>query len=165
MKKATLMMTLLLTWSGVAFSQNADKPPANGYFFFAPGAGTYDYGSSTATFHFGGGVEGSLYKGLGMGAELGYLTPAEDMGFGIGILSLDGSYFFRSRTSRKVVPFVNAGYSLAFRSGAASAINFGGGIQYWFHERIGMRLEFRDHVSPEYTDVHLWNFRIGLALR
>ena len=166
MKYATLTFLLFMAFIGAAFAQNPNTPLYNGYFFVGPGAATGDCCCSSATtMHIGGGVEGTLYKGLGAGIELGYLGPMEAMQDGIGMLSVDGAYYFRTKTSTKVVPFVNAGYTLAFREGVLNAINFGGGIQYWFHKRIGLRLEFRDHIAPMEPDTHLWNFRIGMALR
>jgi len=114
--------------------------------------------------HFGGGGELYLYKGLGIGVEVGYLGATQDLGEGIGIFSANGLYNF-SRGDRKVQPFVTGGYSLAFRSGTLNAINFGGGVHYWFSRKVGLRLEFRDHLSPSYADEHLWQGRIGFDFR
>ena len=45
--------------------------------------------------------------GLGLGTELGYIGPLLDgFDYGIGLLSLSGSYRWRRES---VVPFVNAG--------------------------------------------------------
>lgn len=62
------------------------------------------------------------------------------------------------------MPFVTGGYSLRIRAGVASAFNFGGGVNYWFKDRVGLRLEFRDHIS--HSDLnYFYGFRIGLAFR
>ncbi len=135
---------------------------AQGYAFFAPGALVTSYGSA-ATIHFGGGAEALVYKGLGVGGEIGYLTPTRDWSAGIGILSFDGSYHFAQ--NRKISPFISGGYSLGFRQGHANLVNFGGGLTYWFREHHGIRLEFRDHLQPQYSDIHYLSARIAYAFR
>jgi len=129
-----------------------------GYVFTAPGA--VDKGSGS-TLHFGGGGEARIYKGLGAGAEIGFLGPARDMGEGFGVFSANGSYHFRR--DQKLVPFVTGGYTLFFRNGSANLGNFGGGVHYWFREGLGVRVEFRDHVQAGPTN--FWEFRFGLSFR
>jgi hypothetical protein len=134
-----------------------------GYAFFGPGAIVED-GYSVAVAHFGGGGEGFLYKGLGLGAEAGYLTPWRDFGNGIGLVSFNGSYHFNR--DRKLSPFVSGGYTLGFRSDTANLFNFGGGVNYWFRDRVGLRLEFRDHVYSEQSlNIHYLGGRIGFSFR
>jgi hypothetical protein len=140
--------------------QGNQTQPGLGYFFFAPGIRSCE---REGTFHVGGGGEVSLAKGLGVGAEIGYLSSWKSAGSGIGILSLDGVYQFHR--SRKTVPFVLAGYSLGFRSGVAHALNFGGGVNYWFREKVGLRLEFRDHIPTSEAYCHFLGFRLGLSFR
>lgn len=147
----------------MTFAQSIDEHKGQGYVFFAPGA-TSPGGTGTA--HIGGGGEGLVYKGLGVGAELGYLAPWQSFGNGLGVLSLDGSYhFLPHRGEGKVVPFVTSGYTLFFRSGTANGVNFGGGVNYWFRDHLGLRLEFRDNVWTTYGTAHHVGFRIGLAFR
>lgn len=59
-----------LLFLAVAHAQR-DKPySGHGYLFFAPGVtspGSHGY------LHYGGGGEGVFFKGLGAGAEIGYL--------------------------------------------------------------------------------------------
>ena len=87
------------------------------------------------------------------------------MGSGVGVLSLNGLYSFRSDRRSKVVPFVTGGYSLLFRSGHLNAANFGGGFSYWFSEKAGLRFEFRDYVRPKYLGSHIVQGRIGVIFR
>ena len=153
------------TYAGSAADESRTEIPsghaARGYAFFSPGALVYS--GSIATMHFGAGAEALVYKGLGLGAEIGYLTPWRDISAGIGILSADGSYHFNR--NRKASPFITGGYSLAFREGHANLINIGGGLNYWFNEKMGMRLEFRDHFNPHHSNYHYLSFRIGYAFR
>jgi hypothetical protein len=160
LKQAIFCSALLAT---LAIAQTTEHR-GQGYLFVAPG-GVAPNGS-TATLHFGVGGEGLLHKGLGVGGEIGYLTPARSFDSGFGIFSANGSYHFTQATaSGKVVPFVTGGYSLFFRDGHANGFNAGGGVNYWFRERLGVRLEFRDQVVTEGREVHYLGFRVGLAFR
>src|SRR5690349_12976119 len=146
-----------------ASSQANDDRRALGYVFVGPGATS---GSSTTWLNFGGGGAGFVKGGLSVGAEIGGFTPAQSFNEGFGILSANAGYhFLKASQSGKIVPFASGGYSLFFRSGAASGINFGGGVDYWFKERVGLRFEVRDHVIVEYPDTHYAGFRVGLIFR
>lgn len=133
-----------------------------GYVFVAPG------GRSTGdgTLHFGGGGEYVFKGGGGIGAELGYLGPMERLDGGFGVFSLNGSYhFLKASSSGKTVPFLTGGVTGIFRgSDGEGGFNFGGGVNHWFKDRVGVRLEFRDNVFSG-SEVHYLNFRIGLTFR
>ncbi len=144
-------------------SQPNKEYKAHGYVFVAPGVVT---SGSTGTLHFGGGGEGLIKGGFGVGAEIGGLAPVKDFGEGFGIFSVDAGYhWLKASKSGKVVPFVNGGYTLFFREGVANGVNFGGGVNYWFKERVGLRFEVRDHVAVEIPEAHFIGFRIGLTFR
>jgi hypothetical protein len=100
-----------------------------------------------------------------MGVEIGYLTPMKHMGNGIGVFSTNGLYSFSTDLNSKTVPFVTGGYSMFFRSGVGHAINFGGGMHYWFSDRAGLRVEFRDHIPTEDSGTHFIQGRIGISFR
>ena len=165
MRTLTSPILVLTACSIAAWGQAENSHAGHGYVFGAIGSVAPGGGGTTA--HFGGGGEAFVYKGLGVGAEIGYLGPTASLSDGFGLFSANGSYHFGARTPRrKVVPFVTGGYSLAFRNGHANLANFGGGITYWFHDRVGLRAEFRDHLYPcSGCTAHFWGFRLGLALR
>lgn len=160
---ASLPSLMLLTFalSVIGTAQSKDYK-GQGYLFFAPGVVTGS-GASEGTFHFGGGGEGFLYRGLAAGGEIGYVAPWSHGADGIGLLSLDGSYHLKRSSS--LSPFVTGGYSLGFRSGHFNAVNYGGGVNWWIGERKGVRLELRDHVETQFSDVHYLGFRIGFVFR
>ena len=160
MRRLVMVVSVLLGVQVAALGQTASEPRGWGYGFGAVGGTS---GSSAATLHVGGGGEGLVYKGLGLGAEIGYLSPFQDLGDGIGILSTNVAYHF-VKPNRKLVPFVSGGFSLAFRSGASGGGNFGGGVQYWMRPHVGLRLEFRDHVFSS-DSPHVYGFRVGLSFR
>ncbi len=164
MRISTVSIWFLAACGSVAWGQTEDGHSGQGYAFFAPGAVSHDGGRSA---QIGAGAEGLVFRGLGAGADIGYLYPQRDFGRGFGLLSVNGSYHFGTRRpGSKVVPFVTAGYSLAFRNGHANLANFGGGLHYWFTDRVGLRAEFRDHVwGCSGCTTHFWGFRFGVAFR
>jgi hypothetical protein len=89
--------------------------------------------------------------------------PREGFGSGVGLFSPGIIYQFR--TTRKSVPFVTGGYTLAFRNGAYNLVHFGGGFNHWFGNRWGMRFEVRDHIDPHYPELNVLQFRVGFVLR
>lgn len=173
MRQLIFVLFLLAAMSGVLAAQTPTPPAkstntanddrrAQGYVFFGPGATS---GSSTTWLNFGGGGEGFVKGGFAVGGEIGGFTPASNFDEGFGILSANAGYhFLKASRSGKVVPFASGGYSLFFRNAAASGVNFGGGVDYWFKERIGLRFEVRDHVIVQY-DTHYAGFRVGLTFR
>jgi hypothetical protein len=168
MRYWTVALFIGMLASRPAAAQTAQTKPeqlgaGQGYVFFAPGAVAASYGSS-ALLHFGGGIEARMYRGLGVGLELGMLGPPHAIGAGFGMFSVDALYTFGRRTA-KLSPFVTGGYSLAFREGVASGVNFGVGAHYWFSRRVGLRFEARDHVMVAYRDAHFLGARVGLAFR
>lgn len=141
------------TWSGL------------GYIFGGIGAVTGG-GSSDATLHVGGGFEATAWDALGIGAEIGYLAPFESLADGIGIFSVNAAYhFFARQPSHRARPFVTGGYTLGFRSGSENLWNVGGGVDYWFRSKTGLRIEFRDHVWTGEGTEQFWGVRIGLIIR
>lgn len=153
----------------LAAAQDSDHSKGHGYAYFAPGAmvqtgcGECD---RLATAHVGGGGEGFLTRNLGVGADLGYLTPTRSWGDGIGTFSPNFVVRFRAKDNdNRVEPFVTGGYTLFFRSGTANGFNVGGGVNYWFKECVGLRLELRDNVWTEFGTVHYVGFRIGVTSR
>jgi hypothetical protein len=119
--------------------------------------------------HAGGGGEARLTNRFGLGGELGVLKPVTNQyAITTGLASVTPAYHFFARSSNRTIdPFVNGGFSVLFKSGAEVAMHYGGGLNYWVHRRIGLRLEFRHHLwSPEAGEaIHLIGFRVGIAFR
>jgi hypothetical protein len=154
-----ILLAVLLPFAAAAQSK---ERRGQGYVFVAPTSTTEgDFG-----LHIGGGGEGLVYKGLGVGGEIGYLGLADGLSDGICILSTNISYHFTKATkSRKFAPFVTSGHSILFRGSALNAVNIGGGANWWFKDRIGLRLELRDQLPLQLASVHFFGVRIGLAFR
>ena len=164
-----LLLALFLAPGSQAQSTTGTMPEESrqghrgqGYLFIAPGMyiGNAD---SIAILHVGGGGEFLVYRGLGVGAEVGAIGALQESRDGLGLFSANGSYHF-SRL-RKLSPFLSGGYSIVGGNGQRNLVNFGGGVNYWLRERIGLRLEFRDHVYADGTGRQLLGFRVGFAFR
>jgi hypothetical protein len=113
----------------------------------------------------GGGGDAFFYRGLGVAADLSSLAQYNRWDESIGTVAIGPTWHFTNRTrSQRVVPFVGAGYLLAFREGFGQGGYFGGGITWWFQPRIGFRFEVRDQVLPAWEDNQVM-FRFGLAFR
>ncbi len=103
-----------------------------------------------------------VYKGLAASADVGYVGYYNNFSAdGLGLFSPNASYHFFNST--KFVPFVTGGYTLAFRSGTAHLGNYGGGATYWFSNRIGVRVEGRDHRDA--SGYHISGVRFGISFR
>ena len=161
------VFVLLFAGLASAQSQAASTDPGNtqthralGYVFAAPGVyiGNAD---SVATLHLGGGAEARVYRGLGIGAEIGGIAALQGSGGGLGLFSVNGSYHFEQKG--KVSPFLTWGYSIVSGSGTRNLINFGGGVNYWLREGKGIRLEVRDHYYMDGSGRQLLGFRIGFT--
>jgi hypothetical protein len=143
---------------------------SHGYVFVGattiPGEPRYTYWQGTYV-HAGGGVEGGIGKRFTVGGEIGALiSVAEIYGRNGAFLSLGPGFHLVARSGRKLDPFISGGVSLLVSRGAGILFYYGGGTNYWFRDRIGLRVEFRDHVwSPEGTALHFAGVRIGLSFR
>ncbi|MBI3666130.1 MAG: hypothetical protein HY236_07875 [Acidobacteria bacterium] len=157
MRRMFLLFLLAAILPACAWAQHS-----HGYLFVAPG-GISGGGNTSATVHLGAGGEGILGKGIGVGAELGVVGPAQSFSDLVGVFSANGYYHF-SR-SGKADPFLTGGYSLLFRTGTANLANFGVGMNYWIVRRLGLEVEFRDHISTSGTTLHYWGIRVGPAFR
>lgn len=160
-KFMTFSLLLMLSANALAQSNATKEHKGQGYGFVAPLVS--NYGDTGVQAGFGG--EGLVYKGLGVGGEVSYLKLG-GYTYGLGAVSPNASYHFRGLTKDgKWVPFVTGGYSLYFRNGVAHGLNFGGGVNYWFKERVGLRVEVRDQVLPFDGTLHYVGFRAGISFR
>ena len=143
----------------------ASAQDTRGYVVVAPGE-ISAAGHSQRSYQFGGGVERLLERGIGAAAELRGVVPGSGSARNsVGILSINGSYHFLR--DGKLDPFATAGYSLLFRDFTANMFNYGGGLNYWFQDNLGIRIEIRDHVRSggAAPAIHYWGIGIGLTFR
>ena len=145
-----------------ALGQTGEGRPLQGYVFAGYGAVTpeiYTFWQSPTTSG-GVGVEYLKKSGVGFSGELEFIRRAGLFPRTSAHPSFNVGYYHRGRdSSRKFVPFVSGGYT------AKIFINFGGGIQYWAKERLGLRLELRDHRTLYSDSFDAYEIRLGLAFR
>lgn len=175
MKELIATAALLLMAPALASAQEADyQPRGQGYFYFGPAARvsptTFFPGAGGVAMTTGLGAEGFIYRGLGVGAEVGYAGPHwsfDSSGMGVG--SVDASYhFFPRKKNGRVEPFVAGGYSLYFGHGKANGFNVGGGVNVWLGHRAALRLEVRDFGNAGIILPAVDNFiafRFGMTFR
>src|SRR5713226_4747712 len=101
MSKRISAAILLICFAGAAPGQSSEQHRGQGYAFFAPGRA-----EGTTMLHLGAGGEGFLYKGLAAGADIGYLFPAQSFRYGVGMLSVNGSYHLNRNSHWIVSPFI-----------------------------------------------------------
>lgn len=161
----------LVSVPAAAIAQTGSGAPARpvsglGYGFFGVGAAAGE-GDSTGIWHLGGGGEAIFADAIGLGAEIGYLNSFEADSEGLGIFSVNGAYHFGGGSrSARVRPFVTGGYTLAFRDGHANLFNVGGGVDVWLKPKVGLRVEFRDHIWTEENDtLQFLGVRVGVTFR
>jgi hypothetical protein len=166
MPRPLLVTISLLVLSLPAFAQ-AQAREHRSLFYGVGGVGVgVGGGASGGTFQLGFGGEGLITQSVGMGGEISYLGAFEGIRNGIGIASVTGGYHFEGTGSgRRVVPFASGGYSLLFRSGSTSGVNFGGGVNYWMKDRVGLRFEVRDYVFPLDGVANVVSVRVGILFR
>jgi hypothetical protein len=156
MRRVTLIVLSLAVFADFSHAQELSLKRTTGFVFIAPGAVTAGRDAS-ATVHAGAGADVRIYKGLTAGAELGGIGGGDKLA----IFSSNVSYRFLNATqSRKLVPYLTAGYTAAVTGEVGENwFNVGGGIDYWIGQRTGVRLEFRDQADPNHSQ--LWHFLEG----
>jgi hypothetical protein len=164
MKATKWILALAVAAAAPVTGQNTEKK-YNGHGYAVVGLGVPDSGKLADLISFGGGGEGFLWKGLTIGSDLNYVMPRMATDEGIGMWNLTGGWHFINRTGeQKVIPFITGGYSLAFRESTLSLYNYGGGVNYWFQPRVGVRVEVRDYRHNRYGRFNT-ELRFGVLFR
>jgi hypothetical protein len=145
---------------------------SHGYVYAGPG-GISTAGETGKVLYGGLGGEGIVGSGIGLGAEGGAIRQVSAGWHGLLALVSTNFYYHFVHTQDRSDPFVTIGYTSLFRGahheagldpGQANAVNFGGGLNYWFRPRLGLKLEFRDHLQLKRgPNASYWSFRLGLT--
>ncbi len=168
MKKMGILTCILAVLSLTANAQEFKKPKRSGYFFVAPGAIAVNaMGGGEPSVAFGGGYEGFLYRGLGIGVEFGglYVHDESSTKHWAAVFSPILTYDFQRSATQKISPFVVLGAYMASEFQVCCGATFGGGVKYWMTDRFGLRFEFRDNMRSGMNDYHDIQARIALAIR
>ncbi len=101
-----------------------------------------------------------------LGGDVTGLIATGDFQRNAAIVAVGPGFHFFNESGRKIDPFVTGGVSAIISGGGAPMVHYGGGLNYWFHPRVALRFEFRDHVwLSEGEQVHFTGFRAGLTFR
>ena len=163
MKPHSALVLLAALATGLRAQQKSPEGPfrynGNGHVYFAAGACQHGYKHVGV----GGGGEGFLWRGLALGADVGYHHFVDDIGFGL--MSLHLGYHFADRKKPKGFdPVVNVTLLGAYlANGIGPAGSLGVVLNYWFKKRIGLRTEVRFQALN--GEEALSVFRVGLSFR
>ena len=169
MKRIVVLMGLILCLSSLGFSQ----PGGRFYGFVAPAGQVRSVGESPTAFGFG--VAGMYLgsRGFGGGAELAVVGPRKHTDDrnnwnkdSVGLFTLNGIKVFN--LGDKFEAFGTSGYGRTFMRGSgANWWELSGGVNYWFHEKLGFTFELRDYIHRQ--DKHdwwqYWTPRLGMTWR
>ncbi|HKX26929.1 MAG TPA: hypothetical protein VJ302_04470 [Blastocatellia bacterium] len=168
MGKSICVAVLMVLVSGLAQAQvrraqvSADEDRQFQLYVLA-GLGHTTGALNSNRFQIGGGADVLVYKGISLGGEYSRATAAGTAVNGFDIFSANGSYhFLNGAGSGRIDPFATGGYSRFSRAVVDSnAVNFGGGVNVWLSDKLGVRFDLRDHVMSNSSFVGL---RGGLVL-
>ena len=136
-----------------------------GYGIAGPAGFSGFFGSSASAVHAAGGGEVLVDGRTGIGAELGVLASSGSV---LLVFSANGVFHVSTnQATRRLSPFVTGGYTNMRNSdGSFGAWNVGAGADLWRKDRVGIRVEFRDHVRPDSRGaVQYWTVRGGVVFR
>jgi len=113
------------------------------------------------------GVSGEI-EGLAPGQNSSSVVPTSSPVKAVGIAS--GNAYLHTKElpgDATIVPFWTLGYSVIFRDFAASAVNFGGGVRWWFGENTGLMAGARFTYAPSLQGVEtkFLEIRVGIIFR
>jgi len=153
-------MKLILAFFLACITLLAQAPRAQGHAFFGfDNPPSDNFGANSA----GGGADIFIYKGAAFSPSAGWVFNRGNVGRGAGVLTLNGSYHFL-RGKGRFEPFVTGGYGALTNFGdSVSMYNYGGGAQYWFTKRLGVRAEVLNFHHGQYRE--LTSIRFGFAFR
>ena len=166
MKRTLFSLTMPLL-PGALYAQDQDSEKlfrynGYGYAFFSGGASQHAYRNVGA----GGGGEGFLWRGLTLGGEIGYFRFPADRNAGYGVFTIGPGYHFVNRSEpARIDPYVHVGLIGGVLAPCcfARAGSVGGGVNYWFKEKLGLQIGGQLQVLA--VEEAVVAFRIGLTFR
>ncbi len=162
------IVSTMAALAGILATARPADAQALGYGIAGPAGYSGFFGSSAQAIHAAGGGEVLVGGRVGGGGEFGILANANG---GLFLTSANAVVHFvpsqptpiRSRLS----PFITGGYTrFSSGEGAFNGWNAGAGTDVWLKPRVGLRVEFRDHVrSDQRGSVQYRALRVGVVFR
>lgn len=137
---------------------------AQGLGYAAGGFGGYSgfFGNSSPSLHAGAGGEVVAADRVGIGGEFAFFDR-------LIVGTANASVHLSGVKSARFSPFLTGGYSrfgIGDGEGAFNTVNVGAGLHYWAADRVGFRVEVRDHFRPDDRgSTQYWSARAGIAFR
>jgi hypothetical protein len=162
-RRTVVIAALFMT--GLTVAPRHAESQVVGYGIFGPtvlsGGSEYLVSGTTA-----GGAEFLVNGRIGVGVEAGFIgTPVS----GWPVLSATGVWHLTSsrRDGSKVSPFVAGGISsIDSERSPNRSWNIGAGIDVWMRERVGLRIDYRDHFTPQADFTPRYSMlRVGVVFR
>ena len=152
---------LFLVWAIAVAGVRTTRAEGLGYAIVGPAGYSGFFGSSASSVHAAGGGEALVDGRAGVGGEFGVFNS-------LSVFSVNGVlHVSPSPPNRGLSPFVTGGYThMGNGEGAFDAWNVAAGMDLWTKNRLGVRVEFRDHVRPDSRGaVQYWAIRAGVVFR
>ena len=152
------------------FVRSADsrmQPTAWGDGYYTVGLGIFagGGGNNGVTGNSSLGGEVFVFRGFAVGGEGGLLGGGSCC---LPHISVNAArHFAKSRFRTKgLVPFVTGGFTVGSPEPGISVkgFNAGGGVTWWFRNRVGLRAEIRDYIFPP-EHVNFLALRFGISFR
>jgi hypothetical protein len=105
--KAAVVLAGVLFFATPALAQTNGNTVSGGWTVFGAPGFTLGSVESVGTIHLGGGGQVVWPSGVGLAADVGYLTAAQEFRAGVGIFSPGLIYEFRG--AKRYIPYVRAG--------------------------------------------------------
>ncbi|MGD8331145.1 MAG: hypothetical protein PVJ49_17075 [Acidobacteriota bacterium] len=162
MKKISVVLFVCgLVFASPAFAQEEGGWNKRSFAFGGGGGFTASYSDSTF-FHVGGGFETISPVGVGFVVDFGYQGFTGNHRV-FGVVSVSPALVYEIPLRGKVRPYARAGLGIiANGSGSEGLWNIGGGVNYWFRERAGIKVEVRDSFSGTYLDNGMLEVLVGV---
>jgi hypothetical protein len=165
--KLRIARYLTLFFAGmIGMLSAANAARSNGFFYASPG-GASAGGQTDGTLQVGAGREYVSRIGVGVMGEGGALAYLKEYaGTVVATFSVGGCYHL-PLSGRKWDPYGVVGYGVftRFQDGRLNTVHFGAGANYWVKPRLGIKVEFRDHINQPDNPVQYWGIRFGVTLR
>lgn len=160
--RLTPLLVAALVLGGAARDASAQ---VSGYAIAGLAGFTGFFGSSTNAVHAAAGAEVLVRGRAGAGGEIGILASRGSV---LRVSSINGVvHIMPNRRGAGASPFVSGGYThMSSGEGSFHAWNAGAGLDIWPSDRVGIRIDVRDHVRQDRRgNVHYWSLRGGITVR
>ena len=167
LNRTVLCLILIASLAPCLFAQPAQRtfepeiaggPFLGGGSFFNLGRNTSDL-----ALEMGGMADFRIRDQLGVAVSAGFMANVSDNSAFADRSGLYTGGVRYSLSSDKIAPFVTGGYALSAGEGTTHHFGFaGGGVRYWYGEKIGVQFELRDYIT---SDINFLQGRISVLLR